>query len=686
MRSPGLLAAIAATVTTAGIALLGASTVRLAGPKTKRSAEGPSPSYRAELIAPGVLSTPADEYGAAFSPDGRTVCFTRRSPTTTTRPFLVLLVSHLRAGRWSEPEVPPFSGLTNDFAPSFSPDGRRLFFTSDRPAPGRTHAAPGTIGAVGAADGFPDFDLWVVERQGEGWGEPRNLGAPINTEALEQHASQAADGTLYFSSSRAGGKGSLDLYRARWRGDRWAEPENLAEINTPGYESHPAIAADGSLLVFAATDRPDGYLGGGFPYSRGDLYVSFRTPAGGFTPARHLGPAINSTASESNPSLSPDGRWLYFTSERSFAEVPVARPLTAASYAAARASLLSGSGNLYRIDARAVRALAPEALAAAGSPPYALAPYALAAPLPHPRIFAPGVVSTREDEFGGAFEADGRTVWFDRTVPRSQLYTIFFSRFANGAWGAPQVAPFSGRYRDSDPVFTPDGDRLFFVSDRPRDGRPVRDFDIWVVERSPQGWGEPHLLPAPVNSEGSEYFVSATREGTLYFTSNRPGSKGGIDVWRSPWRGDRYGAPENLGEAINGPGLVNIEAYVAPDESFLLLGSFGRPDGPGDSDLFVSYPAGPAGPEGHPGEAWSKPIPLGPEINTAAREYSPRLSPDGRYLFYSSEKGLPLEMRRQPWTYRELESALQRIDNGLGNIYQVDLAAALPPRPVRPAP
>ena len=554
----------------------------------------------------------------------------------------------------------PFSGLTNDFAPAFSPDGKRLFFTSDRPAAGRARAE--------AADGLPDYDLWEVERRGDGWGEPKNLGAPINTGAIEQHASLAADGTLYFSSSRQGGKGSLDLYRARWLGDRWAEPENLAALNTAGYESQPAISADGNTLVFVAADRPDGHRTGGFPYSRGDLYVSFRTPEGGFTPARNLGSAVNTTASESNPSLSPDGRWLYFTSERSLFTVPVAQALTAASYAAARTSLQSGSGNLYRIDARVVRDLAP-----ASTP----APYAVAGPLPRPRIFAPGIVSTPEDEFGGTFDLDGRTVYFNRTVPRSQLYVVFFSRFANGAWQPPAVAPFSGRYRDSDPVLSPDGGRLFFVSDRPRGGQPVRDFDVWVAEREAAGWSEPHLLEGPVNSEGNEYFISATREGTLYFTSNRPGSKGGIDVWRSRWEGDHYGAPENLGDTINGPGLANIEAYVAPDESFLLLGSFGRPEGRGDCDLFVSYPAG---------SAWSKPIPLGPEINTAAREYSPRISPDGRYLFYASERGLPIEARTKPWTHRELESAVHRIDNGLGNIYQVDLQAALPPRPTPPTP
>jgi hypothetical protein len=290
-----------------------------------------------------------------------------------------------------------------------------------------------------------------------------------------------------------------------------------------------------------------------------------------------------------------------------------------------------------------------------------------------PRLWGEGIVSTRDDEFGAqivpAASGQPETVFFDRTVPRSQLYAIHVSRFEGGHWRAPEVASFSGTWRDSDPVLTPDGSRLYFVSDRPRAGKPVQDFDIWYVQRTAAGWSEARHLEGPPNSEGSEYFVSATRDGTLYFSSNRPGSKGGIDVWRSRLVDGRYAEPENLGDAINKPGWVNIEAYVAPDESFLLIGAFGHSDGQGDSDLFVSYRK-----EG----VWGAPINLGPRINGPARDYSPRLSPDGRSLFFASERGLPTAKTR-PRTYREWVAAMTGTLNGLGNIYQVDLKAALPP-------
>ena len=293
-------------------------------------------------------------------------------------------------------------------------------------------------------------------------------------------------------------------------------------------------------------------------------------------------------------------------------------------------------------------------------------------PVSEPKLWGEGVISTRDDEFGAQIVAggpEGDTVFFDKTVPRSQLYTILVSHRAGGSWSPPEVAPFSGTWRDSDPVLSGDGRRIFFVSDRPRDGKPVQDFDIWYVERIASGWSEARHLDGPPNSQGSEYFASTTRDGTLYFSSNRPGSLGGIDVWRSRLVDGHYSEPENLGGVINGPGWTNIEALVAPDESFLLIGAFGRGADPGDSGLYVSY---------RKDGVWQPVQSLRAGVNSPARDYSPRFSPDGRSLFFASERGLPTQPRTR-MTHRELVDAMHSTLNGLGNIYEVDLKAALPP-------
>ena len=85
---------------------------------------------------------------------------------------------------------------------------------------------------------------------------------------------------------------------------------------------------------------------------------------------------------------------------------------------------------------------------------------------PQPQMIGPGVISTAYDEFGGSLSPDGTTLYFDRSVPAHYLYTMWSAHLRNGVWGTPAMLPFSGRYRDSDPVLTPDGQTLLFASDR----------------------------------------------------------------------------------------------------------------------------------------------------------------------------------------------------------------------------
>jgi len=298
-------------------------------------ASGPIP----ELVGEGVLSTAADETSLAVSPDGKTAYFGKRSPATYGGIALdVICVTLLQHGRWSPPEVAVFSGQYRDVGPSFSPDGSRLFFASNRPAPGK----PGK-----------DFDLWYVERTAGGWSEPRRLPAPVNTSAQEIGVSVTAAGVLYFASDRPGGKGEFDIYRAKPSASGYSEPENVGEgINTEGSEVYPAIDPAETVLVFAATGRPDEVIGIHREYAHGDLYVSRRD--GSWSEARNAGTPINSGAKESAPAFSADGKSLYFVSERGFATHRLPARIDYRSLRQKLSSTLNGLGNLYRIDVRAL--------------------------------------------------------------------------------------------------------------------------------------------------------------------------------------------------------------------------------------------------------------------------------------------------------------------------------------------
>jgi len=294
-------------------------------------------------------------------------------------------------------------------------------------------------------------------------------------------------------------------------------------------------------------------------------------------------------------------------------------------------------------------------LGAAGAMRHASAPEENA----QPEMIGEGVISTAKDEFGGSISPDGKEIYFDVTVAPHYLYTMCVSHLVNGTWQKPEVLPFSGQYRDSDPVLSPDGKTLLFASDRPLAGAKGKSFYIWAAEKTANGWSEPKALEGSVNAEGSQVFASVASNGNLYFTSDR---KGEFDIFRSRLVNGKYGEAEDLGPKINAPTISSLEALVAPDESYLLIGSFGRQPGYGNSDLFISY---------NENGSWSTPKNLGPAINTVAREYSPRLTADGKWLIFTSERGMTSEKREKAFSYQEFTEKSRGIFNGLGNIYRI---------------
>jgi hypothetical protein len=286
---------------------------------------------------------------------------------------------------------------------------------------------------------------------------------------------------------------------------------------------------------------------------------------------------------------------------------------------------------------------------------------------PKPEMIGEGVISTAADEFGGSITPDGKTIYYDITVPAHYLYVMCESHLVDGKWQKPEVLPFSGLYRDSDPVLTPDGKTLMFASDRPRHGQDEHSFYIWSATRTEHGWGEPKPMEGPINSAGSQIFASLANNGNLYFTSGR-NNQARVDIFRSRLVDGTYQPAEDLGPNINGEGIWSLEALIAPDESYLVIGSFGRQPGYGNSDLYISY---------NQNGVWTKPKNLGPVINTAAREYSPRISPDGKWLIFTSEQGMQTEKREQPFTSEEFSRKARGLLDGLGNLYRIPMEYVL---------
>ena len=289
-------------------------------------------------------------------------------------------------------------------------------------------------------------------------------------------------------------------------------------------------------------------------------------------------------------------------------------------------------------------------------------PYASPTPIPKPELFGPGLFSTAHDDAHPTFSLDGNTAYFLRNSPDFRHWTVLQTQFADGRWSKPQVAPFAGQYNDADVFFTRDGKAMYLISNRPVAGRAHTDTDIWVRRRDGADWGAFSRVDA-LASDGDEYFPTLTDRGTIYFGSERPGGKGKCDLWRAQPQGDSFGAPENLA-ALNTAG-DDIEAYVAPDESWLIFSSNGRPDTHGNYDLYATWQC-----DGQ----WSEPRNLD-VLNTAAWEFGARVTPDGKYLFFTSNRSTFAEPAGRRLDIDALDRKLGAPGNGLRDIYRIDLDA-----------
>jgi WD40-like Beta Propeller Repeat len=163
-----------------------------------------------------------------------------------------------------------------------------------------------------------------------------------------------------------------------------------------------------------------------------------------------------------------------------------------------------------------------------------------------------GIIDQENDDTL-AFTPDGKTVFFDRSEDKRK--TIMMSHKLNGRWSAPEIAGFSGKWFDQDPVVAPDGSYLLFNSDRPVKagteallqnyfaGGPGPGSNIWRVDRKGDGSGEPVWLSPIVNSDVFIDFASIASDGTLYFMRWDPSQKA-MHLWRSRYERGSYLAPE----------------------------------------------------------------------------------------------------------------------------------------------
>jgi hypothetical protein len=273
-------------------------------------------------------------------------------------------------------------------------------------------------------------------------------------------------------------------------------------------------------------------------------------------------------------------------------------------------------------------------------------------------LFAAGVLSTGMDELNAVFLPGGKEVFFS-LHRRGMDFMMVHMKEVNGRWTQPETAPFSGEYSDVDPAVSPDGERVYYCSTRPRSGRgaPEADFDIWYVEKTESGWSEPVNAGAPINSDADEFYPSFTEEGTMYFQSRREGCIGLSDIYRSELVDGKYEKAECLPETINSPGFEG-DAFIAPDESYIIV-STRREVSQGYVDLYISFRSEDG--------SWPPLENMGETVNSGGGENCQMLSPCGKYLFYTSRR-----FKSSDKSYESIKKGWSEPENGLGDIYWVD--------------
>ncbi len=284
-------------------------------------------------------------------------------------------------------------------------------------------------------------------------------------------------------------------------------------------------------------------------------------------------------------------------------------------------------------------------------------------PVKSPSLVMPGTVSTGLFERDAALSPDGKTFAFTVMLSGRRGAIVLMERRGD-SWSRPEVAPFSGRWSDVEPAFSPDGKRLWFASDRPRaaGGADKKDVDLWYVERTAEGWGEPVNPGPPLNSERNEFYPSVTRDGAVYFTVGKPSKTSDEDIFVSRRAGDSFTAPENLGPAVNSDG-PEFNAFIDPDERYLLYTAWGRAGDAGGGDLYVCFRKKDG--------TWTPARNLGPDVNSDSLDYCPSVSPDGTVLFFTSKRRTALSPGTR-LTYPVLRRLQNEPGNGLGDVYQVD--------------
>ena len=253
------------------------------------------PGSEPQKFWPEILTAEAHPHGQlAFWPDGRGVFWSAIPPDA---PDQTIFSSAFDGRTFSKPEVAPFAAGYGSGFPAFSPDGKHLFFSAVLPP------------AAGSSERLEA--IYVVEKTGSGWSKPVPIASTVDSRTTVGQLTVARSGNIYFVG-RALSDARTGLYVCRSHDGKFLPPEKLGgPLASERRLADPWVDPDERFMLLA-------YFPEVSPPALTDLAISYRRAHGEWGRPLRLGGSVNSPAFERFPSLSPDGKHLFFV--RSYSE------------------------------------------------------------------------------------------------------------------------------------------------------------------------------------------------------------------------------------------------------------------------------------------------------------------------------------------------------------------------------
>ena len=280
-----------------------------------------------------------------------------------------------------------------------------------------------------------------------------------------------------------------------------------------------------------------------------------------------------------------------------------------------------------------------------------------------PEAFLPDIFESYPHVRDFTMSPDGTEIYFTVDDLKSRIAVISYISKTEDGWSHPRSVSFTGMYRDIEAAFSPDGKRLYFVSNRPvhKDSIAPKDYDIWFVERINDAWSEPKNLGAPINTSAHEFYPSIVESGALYFTTEREGAVGKEDIFVSRIKDGKFQKPLTVPGKLNTK-YYEFNAFVAPDESYMVFSGQRPNEGKGRGDLYISY---------NENGIWTKGKLLD-AINSEYLDFCPFVDKRSGKLYFTSQRTTVQRHYDEPLELEAFLKIFKESPKGLNRIYSID--------------